>query len=515
MKKLLTALFLCFAFALPALAEEALPQGVKDLCKARYPAYIVARHDGWGDESRGQYALILTDGEDNILCIAEKAESDSAYAFTIDNTHAVREGADLPDLLIDTGGDSLYYSYTDGSTKTSYSSFKSGGEWQDVSIVHQDFSRDDYDVDTLVFIQDGSLTYDRKRFDKLENHMDSSDLAQLMPIPVGPAFEENMKLDAFDIESVSADGFIMPAADGLCHGLLEDGDTLLQVDAQSENILMLVRKADGTKRVRISGAWDDYRNNDIVEESGPIPEDASMDVYHMWDGVLFLGNDAHSYNFTRSAKGQWMLSSIQGQGDYLIGYNYVAKGDPYPYRNNGLVYGKAPWEADLFQLDFNTLPRSRGGAIAALDQSCYALVNNPNPADRLHLRVKPQKGASSLGKFYNGTPVYVIDRQKDWSFVQIGRLEGGHIEGWMMNEFLAFGEEKDGVVCAFPQMHMVDDETPLLREPKSGEKAFVTVKKGYQNYYLIGVVGDDWYVVMTPDGIVGYARQGYFWEGNG
>ena len=514
MKKLLMALCLCLAFALPAPAEEALPQGVKDLCEARYPAYIIARHDGWGDNSRGQYALVLTDGEDNILCIAEKAEGDSAYAFTIENTHAVREGADLPDLLIDTGGDSLYYSYTDGNTKSSYASFRSGGQWQDVSVIHQDFSHDDYDVDTLVSVMDGELLYDRRQFDKLENPMEEGPgLEQLLPIPVSPAFEESMKLAVFDIESVSADGFIIPAADGLCHGLLEEGDTLLQVDVQSECILMLVRKADGTKHLRIADAWNGYRY--AVEETGPIPEDASMDVYHMGDGNLFLGNDGCSYNFTRSAKGQWMLSSIQEQSDYLIGYNYVSQSDPYPYRNNGLVYGKAPWEADLLQLDFDTLPRSRGGAIAALDQSCYALVSNPNPADRLHLRAKPDKGASSLGKFYNGTPVRVIDRQKDWSFVQIGRLEGGHLEGWMMNKFLAFGEAKDSVVCAFPQLHMVDDETQLLRQPKAGEKAFVTIKKGHQNYYLIGVVGDEWFVVMTPDGIVGYARQGFFWEGNG
>ena len=515
MKKLLAAVLLLASVALPALAENALPQGVIDLCEAYYPAYIIAKSDGWGDESRGQYALVLTDGEDNILCIAEKAEADSAYTFTVNNTNAVREGADLPDLMIDTGGDMLYYDYEDGGFLTTYNAQKSGGAWQGVNIIQQDFTHPEYDVDTLVFIQDGFLTYDRRKFDKLENPMDDSDLTQLLPIPVSPVFEANMKLATFDIESVSADGRIIPAVDGICYRLLDEGDTLLQVDVQSDNILMLVRKVDGTKHLRITGAWSNSINHYAVKETAPIPEDASMDLYHMGDGSLLLGNDGHTYNFTRSAKGQWMLSSIQNQSDYLIGYNYVSQSAPLPYRNNGLVYGKAPWNADLLQLDFSTLPRSRGGAITALDQSCYALVSNPDPADRLHLRTKPDKGASSLGKFYNGTPVRVIDRQKDWSFVQIGRLEGGHLEGWMMNKFLAFGEEKGSVVCAFPQMHMVDDKTPLLRTPKAGEKAFVTIEKGHQNYYLIGVVGDEWYVVMTPDGIVGYARQGRFWEGNG
>ena len=69
MKKLWMCLLFCLAFALPCMAEDALPQGVVDLCDARYPAYIIARHDGWGNETQGQYALVLTDGEDNILCL--------------------------------------------------------------------------------------------------------------------------------------------------------------------------------------------------------------------------------------------------------------------------------------------------------------------------------------------------------------------------------------------------------------------------------------------------------------
>ena len=167
MKKLLAAVLLLASISLPALAEDALPQGVIDLCEAYYPAYIIAKSDGWGDESRGQYALVLTDGEDNILCIAEKAEADSAYTFTVNNTNAVREGADLPDLMIDTGGDMLYYDYEDGGFLTTYSAQKSGGAWQGVNIIQQDFTHPEYDVDTLVFIQDGFLTYDRRKFDKL------------------------------------------------------------------------------------------------------------------------------------------------------------------------------------------------------------------------------------------------------------------------------------------------------------------------------------------------------------
>ena len=43
-----------------------------------------------------------------------------------------------------------------------------------------------------------------------------------------------------------------------------------------------------------------------------------------------------------------------------------------------------------------------------------AAINNPNPKDRLHLRIKAYGNAKSLGKYYNGTiAVLLPDNQKD------------------------------------------------------------------------------------------------------
>ena len=506
MKKLLVAALLCAGFALPALAEDALPQGVIDLCEARYPSYIISESNGWGDEMRGQYALILTDVEDNILCIAEKAEGDSAYAFTVENTYAVREGADIPSLLIDTGGDSLFYSYTDGSTKSSYSSFKSGGVWQAVSIIHQDFSHPEYDVDTLAVVQNGCLTYSKQKYDKLENRINNGNLAQLLPLPVSPEFEAAMALASFDIEAIDPAGWMVPAVHGICYGLLEHGDMLLQVDSQSNSILMLVLKADGTKRLRIS---DGFR----TQETGPIPEDASMDIFHMWDGVLFLGNDQCSFNFTLSADGKWHFTSVQSSDSFSIVYDGVEnEGSSSIYRNDHVVYGRSPWNGDITQLDLMNLPRSYDAAVAQLNTRAYAFVNNPNPADRLHLRTKPDKGAASLGKFYNRAPVYVIEEQGDWAHVRIGSKENG-FEGYMMKQYLT----KGSVACAFPQKHVLPnayDETAfnLKAQPKKDAKEICTVTNGWN---IIGVVGDEWYIIMTGDGVVGYVLQSMFYDGNG
>ncbi len=92
MKKTILAalgLWLCL-FVAACLGEEewTLPQGVIALCEAAHPGYAVAAYDGWGDKTRGQVALVLSRNERNILCIAEKAEGDAAYALTVDNDRA-------------------------------------------------------------------------------------------------------------------------------------------------------------------------------------------------------------------------------------------------------------------------------------------------------------------------------------------------------------------------------------------------------------------------------------------
>jgi len=111
MKKLLTITILLLCLAAGVWAEEgtALPQDVINLCGTVHPGYAIAAHDGWGDEHFGQYALILKKGDDNILCMAEKAKEDAAYVLTIDNTNAVYDGEKIPSLMLEGGGDSLFY----------------------------------------------------------------------------------------------------------------------------------------------------------------------------------------------------------------------------------------------------------------------------------------------------------------------------------------------------------------------------------------------------------------------
>ncbi len=90
--------------------------------------------------------------------------------------------------------------------------------------------------------------------------------------------------------------------------------------------------------------------------------------------------------------------------------------------------------------------------------SSTAVVNNPNPKDRLHLRTSAGANAASLGKYYNGVKVQVLSFHMDgaWARVRIGKTEG-----YMMTEFLALGEDANKVKTAIPTVRLTTDKVNL------------------------------------------------------
>ena len=141
------------------------------------------------------------------------------------------------------------------------------------------------------------------------------------------------------------------------------------------------------------------------------------------------------------------------------------------------------------------------------------MVNNPDPADRLHLRAKPDNAAQSLGKFYNRTPVQVFGQQGGWSQVRIGL--DGRLEGWMQTRYLTFGSAMDQVDSASPQRILQDEyENHAFFASASMQE---TTGEAFDDYYswIVGVVGDECYILLNPNGSTGYLPQSWFWDGNG
>ena len=131
------------------------------------------------------------------------------------------------------------------------------------------------------------------------------------------------------------------------------------------------------------------------------------------------------------------------------------------------------------------------------------------------MREAPNRNAQSLGKFYNRTPVKMIAWDGDWAYVEIGTGEA-HLYGYMMTKYLTRGGDK-GVRCAFeiltPIEEIGQDGAPIYREPDDTMEEIGRFVGGDE--YVIGVYGDDWVIVLTWDGNVGYVRRADVWEGHG
>ncbi len=512
MRVFLVLLMLCAAAC--AEGESKLPQAVLELCENVHPGYAIAAHDGWGDESRGQFAMVLKLGDDNILCMAEKAAEDPVYQMTIDNRSAVYAGDILPSLHIDSGGDTLFYIYQDvnGRASEHYHTNKDMGDWSTVDVTVYLREGDRY-YSILSFISGGELRYQHHEEDENGNIIRSWEDA---PLAVSDEFERSMLPQHFDINTFDADPtdglYPLTKNDAFTRLQEQPGETLEDLDISRVHAAKLYRAEDGRSVLHI-----DEWNGANAEHAASLRfvGDVGMDTYHAGEGEVFVSSGVMMYSVERVDESSWVVTGVDDSGVHTIGPDYAAPdGQTTVYRNDGYVYGKSPW--GVLSGQEVMLAASYEPMLAQMDRSAYALVNNPNPADRLHLRAKPDKGAHSYGKFYNRTPVLVLERGEMWTKVRLGR-GGAALTGYMMTKYLAFDEaEKAALACAFPQKRLQEHLYSIYMHAEPRSSAVTNrLFKQESNDFIIGVSGDEWYIVLRADGAVGYVPQSAFWAGNG
>ena len=292
---------------------------------------------------------------------------------------------------------------------------------------------------------------------------------------------------------------------------------IIRSDLQRDTLLLLMEDQQGVCRLYIIVATEDGYH---LETTPALPAGTHMDLVHAGDGkVLFDWSEEvagktqlRSASFCRLADGRWTLDGVMnGQpAPYYYDAYYCGIRDDYCAGSTDRIYIGTVAGSLLTETDLSSLPRSKEELTTTLDQTGWAKVNNPNPADRLHLRVKPDRDSTSLGKFYNGTPVQVIREEGDWCQVMIGT--DGRLVGWMMKKYLAFGNQMDDVRCAFPQLDLRNEheDRSLYTSMDMDEK--ITIEG---SLWVAGVAEGDLYVILTAVGQTAYAPMDWFWEGNG
>ena len=359
-------------------------------------------------------------------------------------------------------------------------------------------------------ISDGMLAIRRATFT-----LEGETVADSIPVPLSETLLARLETEPVsDLIDASGWGDTFLVDDALDTGRLPVAGTVLASDLQSGGLVLLVEDAAGDRRLQVIVMDDDgtYRQSCLT---APLPPDTTLDLFHTTDGEInFSWDEQHAQaGYALGPDGEWRLewAWIPGEAGTLE-YSCRFWGFsvwPQKEENDGMFVG------DLAQMvldgaDLTTLPGTRETLAAALNRDGWAVVRNPDPADRLHLRVQPDRSAESLGKFYNGTPLSVLGQEGDWTRVALG-LDGP--DGWMMTRYLAFGSEMDGVEPVFPHLMYVlelEDRQPAYSAPREGPE-----KELAGAISVVGVVEDEFYILLTDLGDAGYVPQSWLWEGNG
>ncbi len=123
----------------------------------------------------------------------------------------------------------------------------------------------------------------------------------------------------------------------------------------------------------------------------------------------------------------------------------------------------------------------------------YAVVRNPDPGDRLNLRVGPGTGHRSLGKYFSGTIVQIAGKAEgDWYLVQVGQGVGGYV-GYMKGEFLSFPGENPGPILAMPVVHLTvtgQMEGQYVYGSEETDPTLIAMLRAHTPVTVLGLCGD-------------------------
>jgi Bacterial SH3 domain. len=145
-------------------------------------------------------------------------------------------------------------------------------------------------------------------------------------------------------------------------------------------------------------------------------------------------------------------------------------------------------------------------------EAVTAIVNNPDPKDRLHLRQKASTSAETFGKFYNGLRVQILDanpQAKTWVQVIVGDANSDfYATGYMMTKFLAIGSAADKVADAFPKKSLYSkagNVTVRAFYEKPTKDVLGTFKSGTEAK-ILGIHAD--YIFVEVEGVTGIVSPG-------
>ena len=473
----------------------------------------------WGDTAA---CFAEQNGTKTLIVIENR---DGCWEITINNPTALFQNTDWPELRVDTDN-AIFWTYhlSDQEILRYHSTKNVDGSWGPVDQFHNDGGYGEF---THIWntswdgLNGGEIIRTFSAADENDNDL-GGQLTQILP---ASWLADCIRLDNFDVSrfptmfSGTKDNyasenrrFFQDAA-----AVLMPDYTFLKGMLKNDAMHFLMERPDGI-RVYVVCEYAAHREARLIESSA-LPDGTVLGYQNFSDSLwidgrcvsihlLYNGSAGIEYIYDNTAH-----SDAPG-GFLFFGDRTVWDGSTVPTQI--ILYGDHPWD-DITQIDWNALPHSLEQASTQMDSGNYAMVVNPNPADRLHLRERADRGSRSHGKYYTGTPVGVSVQDSDWTLVVFGDWRSW-TRGYMMKRYLTFGQAGKALrldLSAMPPLLTKNAILKVYEQPKEGA-GMTQWQESYSPMLVIGVIGDEWYHVWFPaTGEFGFVKQNDLWEGNG
>ena len=223
-----------------------------------------------------------------------------------------------------------------------------------------------------------------------------------------------------------------------------------------------------------------------------------MKAYLQYDNTQAIATAMPTYTSTSSAWELYQSRDVNGAYD-MYGYGETV---------TLLGFTSKWWHVQIREYtgfvsaDGSVLEQRTGNYY---DGYATARVHNPISTDRLNLRVEKTENSASLGKYYNGCMVAIVQKGNDgWSRVRIGNLEG-----YMRNEFLDFNTPKDQQTEMLPKVTIqnLNGRGANLRRQASTHVNAVALYPNGTQVYVLGIAGEWCHVLI--DGEIGFMMTQY------
>lgn len=270
----------------------------------------------------------------------------------------------------------------------------------------------------------------------------------------------------------------------------EQSTIVIQEKSLSTYKILLLKNADNDYPfLRIVDLSND---SSLQQDSNPLPLGTTIEWADIETIALHVNNN-HLY-VKKSDRFGWALV---GMNDYEFGYNFLCEGN-YFYSNVGYTYGDHPYGHSISDVDFFSLPLSKEEMLDLMSQAEWGHILNSSGCSMLY--DSPDNSTNNALVLFNGVPVKIIDEASDWLNVQIGDSLFGFVQkrdvkrgGFISENESNFPElyfSLDTIVYSFPN---------LQSEQRCKAKNIEDL--------VVGKYSDEWYLVITLDGMSGFVNR--------